>query len=294
MRADTSSRRHRRKGRALAAVLAGLLAWTPAAAQDRSVVPGRMGYNALPTVPNADPVVGDEVQLELQLTTQLSDLGAARDASLTPYGRLVVPFRGMVALEVDAVPVELWRVSPETQQSLHAVAGRGVDLGDVRFGARFLLLSEQGALPALGLRILTKTASGKGFESRRFTASPGYLADALAGKDLVTWSGGAGRLRLLGKLGFLSWQQGDGWQDDGWDFGATLQLSTGGGARLELEWRGYSGYEARDRPRVAGLTAGYPTGAVEWVATANRGIGPDAPPWELRLGTILRLPSPWR
>jgi len=295
MSATASSQHHRPRGRAAAALLAVLVAAgsPPARAQDRSLVPGRMGYNALPTVPNEDPVVGDEVLVELQLATQLSDFGAARDAAATPYGRLVVPFRGVAALEFDAVPVELWRVAPDTQRRLGAAATRGVELGDVRFGARFLILAEGEAWPALGVRVFTKTASGKGLESRRFTSAPGYLGDLLVGKDLAAWSGGAGRLRLLGKLGFLSWQQGDGWQDDGIDFGATLQLQTGAGSRVELEWRGYSGYERQDRPRLVGLTAAHLTGPVEWVATANRGIGTDAPPWEVRMGAILHLRSPW-
>ncbi|BDG08254.1 hypothetical protein [Anaeromyxobacter paludicola] len=290
MRPATTS--GRTLGGPAAAALALLLAAAPARPQDRALVPGRMGYNALPAVPNEDPAVGDDVLVSLQLAAQAADL-SARDAAATPYLRVEVPFRGIAALSVDAVPVELWRVTPATQRRLQAASTRGVELGDVRFGARFLLVSEAGLRPALGIRLLTKTASGKGLENRRFTAAPAYLGDLLLGKDLASWPGGA-RVRLLAKAGFLSWQQGDGWQDDGLDYGATLQLRSAGGARLELEWRGYTGYERDDEPMLAGLTAGVPTGPVEWVLTVNRGLRHEAPPWEVRAGAVLRLPSPWR
>lgn len=249
-----------------------------------------MGYNALPTVPNADPVPGTDIQLELQAATQLSDLRGARDASFTPYARLVVPFRGFAALEVDAVPTEVWRVSPETAARLGATNSQGRTPGDVRFGARFLLWPEEGARPAAGIRFLTKSTTGKGFLDRRFTNAPAYVLDLLLGKDLA---GGRPRVRLLAKAGFTAWEQGSNAQDDAVDLGATLQL-VGSRFGLDLEWRGYFGYQQGDQPQVFGLAGRCFTGPVDWVLTMNRGVSRDAPPWEARAGFVLHLPTPWQ
>jgi hypothetical protein len=282
--------------RALGVLAMALTVFAPGRATargDRTIVPGLLGYNGLPAIPNADPVIEPRVLLELGLATQLSDLGSARDAAITPYVRLVVPFHEIAALEVDGVPVEWWRVSAETQQRLSAVNTHGIELGDLRFGARFHLLSEGEWSPALGVRFVTKTTTGKGFENRRFADSPAYAVNALLGKDLLVRPDSSLRLRLLVKLGFLAWQQGSDWQDDAVDAGATLQLRSGA-TRLDLEWRGYWGYEQMDKPHLVGLTIGHGAGSVEWVATVNRGLTDDAPPWELRASVIFRFDSPWR
>ncbi len=288
----TSRARAGRAGAGLAAALA-LAVPFGAPAADRSVVPGLMGYNALPTVRNADPAVGEDVELEVQVAAQLSSLFGARDAAATPYLRLEIPFAGVAAIEVDAVPVELWRVSPETQARTGAARPSGTAAGDLRFGARFLLLSEGGWWPALGARFLTKSTTGDGPADRRFTNSPAYLIDALLGRDLPLSLGPFERVRLLGKVGFTSWQQGDAWQDDALDLGATLRLLTRERTRIEVEWRAYFGYERHDRPQVLGFTLGIANGPVEWLAILNRGLGPDAPPWEVRLGVGVRVRAPW-
>ncbi len=259
---------------------------------DRTIVPGLFGYNALPAIPNADPIVEDRILLELSATAQLSDFASAGDAAAAPYVRVIVPFGGLVALELDGIPVELWRVTPETQQRLGAASTRGVDLGDMRFGARFSIQPEGELFPAFGVRFITKTTTGKGFENRRFIDAPAYVIDALFGKDLPVRLGPSTRLRLLAKLGFMAWQQGTDWQDDAVDLGATLQLRSGF-TRLEVEWRGYWGYEGQDKPQLVGVTVGHQTGRVEWVATVNRGLADGAPPWELRAGIVFRFDAPW-
>ena len=249
-----------------------------------------MGYNALPTLPVADAKVEDDVRIELQVATQVSDLAPARDAALTPYVKLVLPFRGVAAFEVDAVPVELWRVSPETQARLGTPDGSGVAPGDVRVGARFTLLDEGALNPAVGFRFVVKTTSGKSFADRRFTDAPGYVFDGLFAKTLPWGVGPFVAVRALAKLGVTVWQQGSHWQDDALDAGAALQLRARGGSRLELEWRAYWGYEQYDRPAVLGLTYLHRASrAVGLLATVNCGLTSDAPPWELRVGIVLHF-----
>jgi hypothetical protein len=273
-------------------LLAALLLLAPCGARpgDRSVVPGLMGYNALPSLPNADPKVEDHFRFEVAMAAQLSDLSRARDASVTPYLGLMAPFFGFAALELDAIPVELWRVSPETQQRLGASRARGTARGDIRFGARFTLLDERKLLPAIGLRFVTKTTTGKSFEDKRFTDAPAYVLDALLGKTLPISLGPFQHVRVLAKAGFTAWQQGSDWQDDAVDLGATLRLRTSRGTFFDLEWRGYWGYERFDRPSLVGVTLGHPMAStVDLAGTINRGLTGDAPPWELRLGMIVHF-----
>jgi hypothetical protein len=252
-----------------------------------------MGYNALPTIPNADPVVGDRVDLELTAATQLSDLHAATDAAFTPYVRVSVPFATVAAFDADVVPIEVWRIGPETQQRIGALHRSGHTGGDVRFAARFTLVREGDAWPAFGLRLLTKTTTGKAFVDRRFTDAPAYAVEGLFGKTLPWGLGPVDRIRLLGRVGFMAWQQEDPWQDDAVTFGATVQLHAFERLRVELEWRGYRGYQGHDEPMVAGVTAAWLLGSpVEVQAIVNRGIGADAPPWEFRLGVVLHIPIP--
>jgi hypothetical protein len=273
-----------------------LAAPVPARAQlqgnDRSLVPGRMGYNALPAIPLADAEIGDELELELAAAAQLSDLARAGDAALTPYLRLSVPFRRVAALDVEATPVEFWRVEPSTQQRLGAVHGSGVSKGDLRFAARFALFAEGERMPAVTLRALTKTATGKSLEDRRFLDAPAYGVDGLFGKTLPWALGPFDSVRVLASVGALIWQQGNDGQDDALTAGARVQLTRRGRTRVALEWRAYWGYQQQDSPALLGITLGQRlTDVLELAATANRGLTSDAPPWELRLGLLVRLAS---
>ena len=102
-----------------------LAASVPGARAEPLLVPGRMGYNALPALRNADPVIGPHVEIELSAAAQVSALVAARDAAATPYFRVTVPFGDVAALELDGVPFELFQVSSATQARLEARQRRG-------------------------------------------------------------------------------------------------------------------------------------------------------------------------
>jgi hypothetical protein len=257
------------------------------------LVPGRMGYNALPALRNADPVIGPSLELEMSAAAQFSSLVAARDAAATPYFRVTLPFGEVAALEVDGVPVELFQISSATQARIDARRRAGVAAGDLRAGARFLLAGEGRHRPALGVRLVVKSTTGKALDSLRFTNAPAYLFDLLAGKDL----GRAGpvTLRALGKLGFLAWQIAHDRQDDALNFGATLRATFRSGASLAAELRGYAGWRGDDKPVVLGVTAGLPArgGRVELRASADGGLTPDAPPLDVRLGVVLFFDPPF-
>lgn len=248
-----------------------------------------MGFNALPPLPNVDPVPGPLGEYEVSASTQLSGL-RGRDVSATPYFRLTLPFRQVAALEVDGTPFEVWRTSSATQARLGARDREGGAQGDLRFGAHFLVLEEGRRSPAFGLRFLVKSTTGNNLASRRFTNAPGYLIDFLAGKDLGTL--GRSRLRVFGRLGLLVWQFAPSREDDALSYGATLRAALPSGAALALEWRGYAGWRFDDRPSVLGLTASVPAGATDLRATVNGGLSSDAPPLEFRIGIARRFEMP--
>ncbi len=273
-------------------LLASLAASAAAAAwpgsPDWPLVPGMMGYNALPVLPNVDPVIGTQIELEVAAAAQVSGVDL-RDHAATPYLRLMVPFAETAALEVDGAPVEFWSTSPATQVRLAARYRADGTPGDARFGARFLLLRER-AGPALGLRFTVKSATGKGLASRRFTNAPGYAIDFLAGKNVGTL--GAARLRAFGRVGFVSWQFAQNRQDDAFAYGATLRAIGPTGAAVELEWRGYAGWRFADRPSVIGLGAIVPVRGGDLKAALNAGVTADAPPIEVRVGYVWRFDLP--
>jgi hypothetical protein len=254
------------------------------------LVPGRMGFNALPALRNPDPVIGPDVEVEVSAAAQFSSLVAARDAAATPYFRVTVPFHGVAVLEVDGVPLELFQTSSGTQARLGARERAGITSGDLRVAARFRLVAEKRRRPALGVQLVVKSTTGKGLDALRFTNAPGYVFDLLAGKDLA---GGPVALRALAKVGFLAWQVGPGRQDDAVNFGATLRATFASGVSLAGDLRGYAGWRQHDSPVVLGITAGVPAGRrLEVRASADRGLTPDAPPIDVRLGVVVRFEAP--
>lgn len=268
---------------AMAPALAAAAPVTP----DRTLVPGLMGYNALPSLIAADPAIGLELELEASGVVQVSDLSDAADATASPYLRLRLPFRRVASLEVDAIPFESWRVGAATQQRLDAVHASGTSKGDIRLTAQFSLVDERPGFPALGLRVFLKTASGKGAEDRRFLSAPAYATDLLAAKTLP-WKIGSFELRVVGAAGLMVWQQGSAHQDDAFSAAARVALRTPGRSRIALDWRGYWGWQQDDKPMVLGVTGGWRvTDTVELLGVVDRGLTSDAPPWTLRLGAVL-------
>lgn len=266
-----------------ALLVASAAAQTPSFPGDPEwpLVPGRMGYNALPPFPNQDPVVGVDAQYELAGSAKLSGLGL-HDHAVTPYFRLSIPFREVAAIEIDGTPLELWRTTTATQLRLTAVSRSGQTAGDVRFGGRFLLFQEGRRMPAVGVRFLVKSATGTGLDARRFTNSPGYEVAVLTGKDVGPM--GPLRVRALARVGFLAWQFAPNRQDDALAYGAALRASLPRGDGLELDWNGYVGWRFDDRPSVLGVTGVKRWRGLDLRATLNGGLSSDAAPLEVRLG----------
>lgn len=277
-----------------AAALALLAISTPLRAAGLSrIVPGRMGPNALPAIAVEDAALPEAIVTEVGGALHLD--GGAADRAITPRFRLVVPFHGSAAFEVEGTPVEFWSVSPATRARTGGVGTSGVAKGDVSFGARFAIFREREGVPAVALRILTKSTTGKGLEDLRFTDAPAYAIEALASKTVHEGPALVRSVRVLAKLGFLAWSQDQGVQDDAIDYGAAVDTALRTGTVLRLEVRGYAGYQAYDKPMLASvrvLQQAWSTAAIS--LGVNRGLTPDAPDWELRAGMVFTLRTPFR
>jgi hypothetical protein len=281
--------------RTLAGALLALTAVAPSlpAAQESPIVPGRMGPNALPAIPVEDAALPTSTLAEIGGAAHVTGPGGA-DRAFTPEFKLVVPFGGFAAVEIEGTPLEVWRVSPETQQRFNGRATSGVAKGDVAFGARFQLFREAERRPAVALRFITKSTTGKGLEDRRFTDAPAYAIETLAAKSFRTGSQLVPAVRVLGKLGFLAWSQQPGLQDDALDYGAAVDALFRSGTELRVEIRGYQGYQSQDKPMLAAVRVLQPVWRrADVLLGVNRGLRSDAPDWELRAGLQLRLRTPF-
>jgi hypothetical protein len=282
--------------RTLAAALLALAAGAPsfAAAQQSPIVPGRMGPNALPAIPVEDAALPTTTVAEVGGAAHFTGPGAA-DRAFTPEFKLLVPFRDIAAIEIEGMPFEVWRVSPETRDRVGGRGTSGVAKGDVTFGARFALFGEGDRRPAVALRFITKSTTGKSLEDRRFTDAPAYAIEALAAKSFRTGSQLVPSVRVLGKLGFLAWSQEPGLQDDAVDYGAAVDAIFRTRTELRVEVRGYQGYQSQDKPIVAAVRVLHPVSRRAGVLFGlNRGLRSEAPDWEVRAGLVLQLRTPFR
>ena len=132
-----------------------------------------MGYNALPALATVDPAIPDRIELELSGITQFSGISYDNNAA-APYFRVLLPFRGIAALEVDGTPIEAWDTTAATQAKYGAEKRSGVSPGDLRVGGRYLFRDEDESGPAVALRARTRARSAS--PTRRRTRSRGSSA----------------------------------------------------------------------------------------------------------------------
>ena len=252
-------------------------------------LPGSMFFNALPTLPDEDPRIDKQIYLDIAMTSQFDGQG---DVAAAPYFRLSVPFYQVVAFEMDAMPVEAFKLSPKTQANWNAPDSAGLSKGDLRFGAKFDVVSENDARPEIGLSVLTKTTTGKDSNDRQFTDAPAYYINTLWAKNLLKDDRFLKKIRLLVNLGFFAWQQTDRvGQDDALTFGSTLVADFDKGVQAQIEYRGYSGWQGDDSPRVLSFGAKLQGQSVDLSATFNVGFQ-DAPPNEARLDLTFHGEAP--
>lgn len=157
---------------------------------------------------------------------------------------------------------ELYYNSDENMDACHVdplnreKARNGFITGDVYVAATVQLLEEKKHTPDLTIRAAIKTASGGGYNSRRYYDSPGYFFDTGVSKSWQIYAPHALRFRFAATSGFLCWQTANGRQNDAVMYGAMAGLENPH-FRAQATLGGYAGWEglscnnkklAHDRP----------------------------------------------
>jgi hypothetical protein len=207
--------------------------------------PRYFGPSAFP-VPELRPGKAPE-QYELEVRGQYHHYTGDRTKDL--FLRALLPIvKGRAGVEVSFIPVEKYRLTPETRDERHAVdtvCVPGVSYtGDVVISAFFQLVrSEQWMDLMCSLNL--KTASGGRLCDARFTDAATYWIDFTAGKDLLKSRDGKYALRAQAMGGFYCWMTNDVlWhrQNDAVSFGLGLTGKVRG-CSLSSDLSGFSGYE---------------------------------------------------
>lgn len=261
-----------------------------AGARDSAFNPGLMGPNAVPTIPGDSPWPGTHVRSGIGVAVQRAwTLAGGPDLSLTVPLYLSVPIGSRVALLADGAALEASWVSPGSASGWGLTQADNVVQADTRLGAKFLLVADPD-WPAVALRLVVKTTTGKGRPLRRFLDAPGYQIDLPFAKQWrlprrVT-------LELGGAIGFFAWQQPDYAQNDAYTYFARAAL-TGPRWQAGLELRGFVGWQRHDRPITVELFASlalHRLFAVTLSALANL---QDPAMQQVALGLRTALPSPF-
>ncbi len=255
-------------------------------ARDLWINPRTMGANALPSFPAEPPWAESYTLARIGGAAQW---GRRNDVSFTPTFRLAAPFGKWVTAIFEGTPVEVWWSSPETRSEWALPRDRGVSKGDIRFGVKLLLADFGPALPKIAFRAMTKTTTGKDYDARRFTDAPGYLLELLAGERFFNIPGLT--IDVYAGLGYWIWQQGSAGQNDAVHWSLAGALRALDRLNLELQIRGYAGWQRDDKPLLIGVRVGVDvTHFLEIGATCNVGFI-DAPRLEGRLDLSFRLPA---
>lgn len=227
------------------------------ATQSYSQVAGQMGVNALRAIPAADPAYSEDVRLRLGIGTQWSHQG---DRSHTLDFGLQVPLGSGCTFEMSGWPLEYYDLSERTQSEWQTSNGSGTNFGDIWLGGRKQLMMETESAPALGARILLKTATGSEDENRRAVDGAGYAFMLSAAKDfyraepsvLETHSGwDVTRARWVVEAGFYAYDQvrdGKLGQNDAPTLAAEVGVDFANLVRLRAGLQSYFGWENQDKP----------------------------------------------
>ncbi len=233
------------------ALIVGLLCFGgSASARSDWMNPATMGANAVPGFAIEPPWVEPYTLLQVGAGAAY---GWRYDVSLLPHLRLVTPFGKWVTTYLEGGPVEWWSSSPQTRAEWQLTNDRGVAKADLRFGFKFLLADFGEGLPKIGFRAITKSTTGKGYEERRFTDGPAYLLEFLVGERLPLKGLG---IDFYAMGGYWIWQQGESGQNDAITWGLAASIKPWSRLTVELNVRGYVGWQKDDKPVIAGLKTG--------------------------------------
>lgn len=248
--------------------------------------PGTMGANALPTFALEAPWVEDYTLLRIGAAGQW---GWRDDVSFLPTFQLVTPFGKWASALFEGAAVEAWWASEKTRAEWQLTRTLGLAKADIRFGFKVLLADAGEGLPKLAFRAVTKATTGKDLTERRFVDGPAYLLEALVGQRMRPSQNVT--VDVCTSVGYWIWQQQGEGQNDALHWALSVALRPRPSLNLELQTRGYIGWQQNDKPLVFGLRGGLLlTEFFELALTLNAGLL-DAPHLEGRLDLTFRLPS---
>lgn len=162
--------------------------------------------------------------------------------------RVVVPFTEFASLEFGYL-VEKWKLNEAGARDYQPEHLSGTSVGDLIASIKFNLLKETVNRPAITLAGSFKTASG-GYGDRRFTDSSGYLINALIAKDILTTTGILRKMRLIGEVGFMAWDDSAHTQNDAYRYGIATSFEFSRGSTLSVGFHGYTGWRKNgDSPK---------------------------------------------
>ncbi|MDR1259084.1 MAG: hypothetical protein LBK65_07405 [Tannerellaceae bacterium] len=172
----------------------------------------------------------------------------AGDRTKDLFLRLLLPLvRGRAGVEISLIPLERYRMTPETRDERNAVALEWSNnepySGDVVVSAFYQLWKSEKWFDAI-ISLNLKTASGGRLCDARFTDAATYWIDVCAGKDIAGGADPGRVLRFQAMAGFYCWMTNDmvHRQNDAILYGLGLS-GTLGRFSLSSDLSGFSGYE---------------------------------------------------
>jgi hypothetical protein len=208
------------------------------------------GPNALPVPEISDGKVPDRnsITLSPELFWGYGDWTQSLSVKLI---WAVVP--GVVSINGWGVIAEHYKTTLEVRNiraSLEEKANGTRIPGDWYISTTLALMKQTGKRPDLSLDIVLKSASVSTPADARFMDTPGYFFSLTSGKTYELQGLPFSSVRLIGCLGFFSYQLNSGNQNDGPLYGFSSQLNNGNW-QSDFGIHGYSGWKNfGDRPLV--------------------------------------------
>jgi hypothetical protein len=209
------------------------------------------GPNALPVPEVGDGRMPEKHQLEFS-TDVYWGFGDQTQSFATRGTYVLVP--GRVCISVWGVLAEHYRTTiaiRNLRASLIKDPEQTLFIGDFYFSTKMRLLEESRHTPDLNLEVALKTASSATLRSARYMDTPGYYVDLTAGKTFPVHYSFFNGFRLVGQIGFLSYQLNQEHQNDAPLYGGKVMLLRPNSS-VEVGLNGYSGWmhEGGDHPLV--------------------------------------------
>lgn len=195
--------------------------------------------------PNANPVpefTDGTIPAVTTLTVTGDYYFGYGDETKNSYVKAEIPLLPKrVSLKVWSTYFEHYSTTDELKTARGSAKKSGFEGGDLYVQTRISLLSEQKNRPAIIVNSTLKTAATKTVTTRRYFDTPGYYFDLEVAKGYELKGSFLNKIRLVGNLGFMSWETTNSLQDDAPMYG--IKVLTGNGFwTWENTFSGYYGW----------------------------------------------------